>query len=269
MPIGLLYRTIVKNSNQAVILMYHRVNDSVHKEMAVSTENFQWQMNYLKKKKYAVISMDELVHRLENKILFEKSIVLTFDDGYADFYENAIPILHHYQFPSINYLVTGYIDSKEFFWWDSDIGENQLMTWDQIKELNTYDGVYFGAHTVHHLDLDQHEENDIVMELTKSKATLEQKLNIRVKHFCYPRGKSTKLAVDLVRKYFKTGVLIFAGQPINTNTGGSSIDLARLKRVPIQNSDGKLLFIARINGWLVLEEISRKIWDKIHTYTNK
>ena len=240
--------------------MYHRVNDGIRKELSVSIKNFEWQIHYLKQKKYLVISMDTLIEKIKTKSLNDKCVVLTFDDGYADYYDNAYPILKKYGFPSINYLVSGYIESNNVFWWDQDIGKSQLMNWKQIHNLNQSDIVEFGAHTVTHPDLDKADQALAYKEVSGCKEILERKLNKKIKHFCYPRGRYNYISYNLVRELYETGVLIFNGIPVTTEL--KNINFSMLKRVPVQHSDGRLLFIARLKGWLVLEDVIRKIMTK-------
>ncbi|MBM7661646.1 peptidoglycan/xylan/chitin deacetylase (PgdA/CDA1 family) [Bacillus mesophilus] len=261
LPFGYVYQAISKSQNQVVILMYHRVNDHVQKELSVPVKNFKWQTNYLRKKRYNVISMDELVHRLETNTLSGKYVVITFDDGYADFYENAFPVLKEHHLPCIHYLATGFIDTDKVYWWDEDLEENQLMTWKQVEELNKEEIMSFGAHTVNHPDLDTIPEREMEEELIGGKTILEDRLKKAVIHFAYPRGRADERSIELVKRIYKTGALIFNGQPIKKEN--TSIDFSVLKRVPVQYSDGNILFIARLNDWLVIEELLRKIAKRL------
>src|SRR5690554_5927907 len=117
--------------------MYHRVNDVVEKELSVKRSHFTWQMRYLKQKKYSIISMDQAYGMLRSNKLKGRHIVLSFDDGYRDYYQEACPILNEYQFPSILYLVPGYIHSDKVFWWDQDVGESELLSWERLKECSS------------------------------------------------------------------------------------------------------------------------------------
>ncbi|RSK28311.1 polysaccharide deacetylase family protein [Bacillus sp. HMF5848] len=261
LPIGLLFRFFKKQEPQATILMYHRVNDDIKKELSVSIENFLWQMNYLKRHQYEVITMDLLMKRVKEKKLTNKTIVLTFDDGYMDYFETTYPILKKFNFPSIQYLVPSYIETDKIFWWDQDLGSNQLMNWCQIVEISKSRLVQFGAHTVNHLDLDRIDEKMLGSEILVCKHILENRLNIPVYHFSYPRGRYNNMSENYVRNLYASGVSIFKGKPVTNKL--ASTDYAILKRVPIQRSDGKILFIARLKGWLVLEEFLRRLLNKL------
>jgi peptidoglycan/xylan/chitin deacetylase (PgdA/CDA1 family) len=257
LPFGMLYRLFHRNKNEIIILMYHRVNYEVKKELSIKEKNFQWHMDYLKRKNYTVLSMDQAFRKIKNNNIGGRYIVLTFDDGYKDFLTNAFPILNQYNFPSILYLVPGYIEQNQVFWWDKDLGKSDLLSWQQILKLKESPLIEFGSHTLHHYDLDTLQKSQLTFEIQKSKAIIEEKLNRRVGHFSYPRGLYNKDAEEIINNIYDTGVLIFNGVEITP-----SLDIrykARLKRIPILKSDGKYLFIARIKGWLILEEIFRKL----------
>src|SRR5690554_2452601 len=106
----MINRHFIDRKDGIIILMYHRVNDGVRKELSVKRKDFLWHMNYLKKNNYSVISMGEAYERIRNNDITGKHIVLTFDDGYRDFYRDAFPIIKDHGFPSILYIVPGYIE---------------------------------------------------------------------------------------------------------------------------------------------------------------
>lgn len=102
-------------SNQNVLpLLYHRVVDLENDvwNIAVSPEHFEEQMNYLSQK-YPIIRYDDDWSKVK-----EKSLVVTFDDGYADDFYNALPILEKYRVPAIFFITSGNIGTENEFWWD-------------------------------------------------------------------------------------------------------------------------------------------------------
>jgi len=256
-PFGFIYVLFKRRSN-TTILMYHRVNDCISKEICVTYKNFIWQMEYLKRKNYKVISLDEAI-RLANQNASDrkgKYIVLTFDDGYEDFYSNVYPILIKYNYPSTVYLVPGYIETDKVFWWDHNLGESKLMNWEQIKELSKSGKVQFGSHSMNHPDFDLINNEALLKELRLSREILEEKLNQKIKHFSYPRGIVTKSSMNCTKDYYDTAVSIFNGYEIHKSR---NIDcFTKLKRLPVQRSDGRYLFGARLKGWLKPEEWVKK-----------
>lgn len=257
-PLGMLY-VLFKRKRNITILMYHRVNDSVSKELSVTNANFLWQMEYLNRKGYKVISLDEAIlsECISNENKKEKYIVLTFDDGYEDYFTNAFPVLSEFGYPSIIYLVPGYVETDNVYWWDNDLGESKLMNWIQINELKNKEIVQFGSHSMSHPDFNQLNEKKIEEELCLSQEILQQKLILKVRHFSYPRGIVTRCAKDKIKTIYDTAVSIFDGYEIVNDCEDDY--LMQLKRVPVQRSDGRYLFIARLKGWLDLEEYIKKV----------
>ncbi|KKG07377.1 polysaccharide deacetylase family protein [Methanosarcina sp. 2.H.A.1B.4] len=103
----------------AIILIYHRVTtlENDPQLLAINPDNFYKQIEWLKKN-YNIISIEELSDRLKDKKLPERSIVITFDDGYADNYLEALPILETLEAPATFFVTTGIIDTDKEFWWD-------------------------------------------------------------------------------------------------------------------------------------------------------
>jgi len=259
-PFGIVFEALKGEKNKIIILMYHRVNNDIEKEISVTLANFKWQMDYLQKKHFEVITMDEAESKIRNKNIKGKYVVLTFDDGYEDFYINAFPIIKQHEFPSIIYVVPGYVESSRVFWWDHDIGKSSLLKWDQLLELNKSGLVDLGSHTMNHYDLNKIGGHLLVDEMRISKQIMESKLNKGVKHFAYPRGIFSVQAEEAAKVFYETGVLIFDGQNITPSC--NTDHLMKLKRIPVQRSDGKYLFIARIKGWLVIEEFCKRVLSK-------
>ncbi len=104
---------------KSFVLMYHRVTELEIDpwDLAVSMENFEEQLIVLKKA-YNVISMDELIEAKKNRKLKDRTIAITFDDGYKDNYTVAYPILAKYELPATFFISSAYIESQKEFWWD-------------------------------------------------------------------------------------------------------------------------------------------------------
>ena len=259
LPFGMIY-TLFHRQSSLTILMYHRVNDSVCKELSVTKDNFLWQMEYLRRKGFQIVSLDRAAELVENGEIGRqgrevgqapKYVALTFDDGYEDFYTDAFPVLSRYGYPSAIYPVTGFIETGQVFWWDRDLGESRLMNWNQIQELISTGLVAVGSHTLTHPDFNKIEIKEIEQELLRSRELLQERLSSEVSHFSYPRGIVTPFSKEAARKIYRTAVSIFDGR---------EDDLMQWKRLPAQRSDGRLLFAARLRGWLIPEEwIKRKL----------
>lgn len=268
-PFGFIY-VLFKRKSNITILMYHRVNEHLSKEICVTYKNFIWQMEFLKRKNYKVISLDEAIKLAyqntsdrKDRLAYQnandrkhKYIVLTFDDGYEDFYTNVYPILMKFKYPSTIYLVPGYIETEKVFWWDHNLGESKLMNWIQIKELSKSGNVQFGSHSMNHPDFNLINEEELLVELRLSREMLEERLDQKIKHFSYPRGIVTKSSMYCVKDYYETAVSIFDGYELSKSCKKDCF--IKLKRLPIQRSDGRYLFGARLKGWLKPEEWAKK-----------
>jgi peptidoglycan/xylan/chitin deacetylase (PgdA/CDA1 family) len=256
-PFGIIFTATMPMEENIIILMYHRVNDEIRKELSVSKDNFIWQMNYLKLKGYSVISMDEAYRIMTSGFCGGKYIVLTFDDGYEDYYQYAYPILKLHNYPSTVYIVPGFIETNKIFWWDQDLGESRLMSWKQIIELNNNGLVIIGSHTMNHIDMNTLNSEELETEIVQSQKIISERIKNTVNHFSYPRGIYTIAGVELIRHIYKTAVLMSNGIKIKGRVKYEQ--LYKLKRIPVQRSDGKYLFIARLKGWLYFEELLRKL----------
>lgn len=106
-------------SGNAIILMYHGIVEvnSDPWSLAVSPQKFEEQLDVLSKY-YRPISLGELRKYLHKGYLPEKSVVITFDDGYANNLYNARPILEKYDIPATVFITTGYIGQDKEYWWD-------------------------------------------------------------------------------------------------------------------------------------------------------
>jgi peptidoglycan/xylan/chitin deacetylase (PgdA/CDA1 family) len=207
------------------ILMYHHIVYFPQSQQTnldglyVYTHNFDAQMAYLKLNRYDVISLDVLYQGLEKgKGVPEKSVVLTFDDGYSDFYFDAFPILKKYGFTATVFIITG------------KVGTAGYLNWRQIRELAD-NGMTIGAHTVGHVNLAT--ESSVVAEnqITKSREDLEFALKQKIKFFSYPAGGyNTSLF-----KYLEENNFLAA---VTTENGDVTID-SQLYQLPRKRVNGK------------------------------
>lgn len=173
------------------ILMYHYVEyvrdprDTIRKSLNVYPPTFDAEVKTLLGAGYTFITMSDLVDR--SRALPAKPIVMTFDDGYRDFYTEVFPVLKKYHVRAVAYIVPGFINMP-----------NNMDRW-QIEEIIKSGLVEIGAHTVHHVYLKGMREAIARDEIVKSKMMLEQEFRIPVTTFAYPYGAFDLQTIKLVK----------------------------------------------------------------------
>lgn len=177
------------------ILTYHYVannpnpKDVQRDALSVSPDKFDAQMNYLSKNGYTPITLDTL-YGIFNKqtIAPTKPVVLTFDDGYIDFYSIVYPILRKYNFHAVSFIATGLI------------GGSYYMNWNQIKEIQSSGLVNFEDHTVTHANLPSLSYSAALKQMVDSKNTLQSQTGYPVNFIAYPYGASNSSVQTAAQK---------------------------------------------------------------------
>lgn len=204
------------------ILTYHYIglnpkpSDRMRDNLSVHPDVFDDQLSVLKAHGYNPITLDTLYAALKGTTtLPAKPIVLTFDDGYVDFYHNAFPILRKYGFHAVSFIPTGLMD------------QGYYLHWDQIKEMDSSGLISFQAHSIHHPNLMSLSSAQVDHELTKSKQVLESKLGKTVNFMAYPYGAANEFTWNAAKK---AGYLGAVGTWYGTfESEGTLYDLPRVK----------------------------------------
>lgn len=168
------------------VLMYHHINSLTGEQktsssLTVATQTFQEQMDYLVKKGYQTITPRQLYDDLNGGSLPAKPILITFDDGYVDNFNEAFPILKNHGFKFTIFLPTGLINS----------GPNYL-NWNQLKEMKDSGFLNVGAHTWSHKALVNLSPEKLKTEISLSKTQIEDFYGGPVEAFAYPYGSDNK-----------------------------------------------------------------------------
>jgi peptidoglycan/xylan/chitin deacetylase (PgdA/CDA1 family) len=235
LPLGVFGR---RRKGDVVMLLYHRVGVG-DREIDLSVHAFERQLRILKGGG-RVLSIDEAFERGS-----AGGVIITFDDGYRDFYEHALPLLVKYRVPAILYLATGNVANEG----TGTIRDNSL-SWSQLQEAVGTGLVTCGSHTHSHADLSRASEAMAGEEMRRSKELIEDRLGTECRHFAYPWAVGSDAADRVARRLFDTAALL----PWKTNRTGKT-DLHRLGRVPILRSDGRLFFRAKVSGMLQTEAL--------------
>lgn len=168
------------------VLAYHKVSndDSIY---SIDKELFDRQMKYLAEHGYTAVSLGQLSDGLTGKVkLPDKSVVITFDDGYLDNYTTALPILEKYGMRAAIFITV------------DKVGQPGYLSWEQIKALEAREAE-IGSHTMSHAPLTDVNTRDCEQEIQKSKTLLDQHLNKPVKFLAYPHGKFNTAMYGLLK----------------------------------------------------------------------
>jgi peptidoglycan/xylan/chitin deacetylase (PgdA/CDA1 family) len=168
------------------ILTYHSISENlfgkVHPYHHINTpvSIFAMQMKWLRREGYRTIGLPELLSEFEANRDLRKAVVLTFDDGYQDFYTAAFPLLKQCGFTATVFLATDRIRDSAL-----RVEGANYLTWNEVRELHS-EGIGFGSHSVTHADLRSLVPEQIDYELGYSKETIEQRIGAPVESFSYP-----------------------------------------------------------------------------------
>ncbi|MFH1423744.1 MAG: polysaccharide deacetylase family protein [Candidatus Nealsonbacteria bacterium] len=223
----------------AAILMYHSVEyNKIF--FTVKPEDFQKQLAYLKEKDYSVIPLAKLAEMIKNKEkIAAKTVVLTFDDGFADNYSNVFPILKKYNFPGTIFLPTSFIGSEKRS--ESAGISLKCLNWAQIKEMHGSGLIDFEPHTCTHRELTGVSLEEAKKEILDSKKIIEEGLGKKCHFFAYPRGKYNEEVVKILKENgFSAAVTV------NPCRVKKSNDLLKLPRQSIDSATGRLQFLHKI-----------------------
>ncbi len=183
---------LTPNGSQRVpILMYHSLSDRARprfRKFALAPALFAEQMAYLAQQRYTTLTVSQYVAvRTAGTALPESTVVLTFDDGFADFYTEALPVLQKYGFVSTLYVATAFVDGTSRFLQHEQEMARPMLTWDQLSDIAAA-GIECGAHSHRHEQLDVLPMDMARREIVRSRQVLEEKLSRPIASFAYPYG---------------------------------------------------------------------------------
>jgi peptidoglycan/xylan/chitin deacetylase (PgdA/CDA1 family) len=241
------------------ILMYHSVSregePGVHPYYRLSTTPrvFESHMAFLEERGYQVIGLEDAFARLRagraaGSAVATRTAVITFDDGFLDFYTEAYPILAKRGYAATVFLPTAYIGKKEGF-----VEGKRFLSWPQVRELSVQN-ISFGSHSVSHGKLAAMEAGEVTEELKRSKESIEGEIGRAVGTFSYP------YAFPEHRKAFTTflrSTLEEVGYSCAVTTCiGTALPDANayfLRRLPVNDEDDAALLEDKLAGgynWL-------------------
>ncbi|WP_420641392.1 polysaccharide deacetylase family protein [Candidatus Leptofilum sp.] len=193
------------------ILMYHYISippedaDIYRTDLSVSPDNFQAQMQYLADNGHTPIDFYTLSRAITNhEPLPPKPVILTFDDGYLDNYENAYPILQQFGFVGTFFIPTEFIDSNRAGY----------MTWPMIEAMAT-SGHRFEPHSRTHPDLRARDDAYLIWEILGPQETLAFHIGYTPRYFSYPAGRYDENVLSTLQRLdFWGAVTTFSGDAL-------------------------------------------------------
>ena len=182
-----------------------------------------------------------------------RPVVVTFDDGTADFVDVALPILERHGVPVTLYLATRWVEEGRSFWDDGTV-----LTWGALAEAVATGLVTVGCHTHGHLLLDRTPGAEVAADLDRAVGLVADRLGVRAEHFAYPKALApSAAAAAAVATRFRTAAL--AGP--RPNRPGLT-DLQRLARPPVPAADTPARVRRKADGGLRLEGTVRATVDR-------
>ena len=218
--------------------MYHRiVNKGAAGRYTVSVSNFAKQMRHLSEANFKVIDFKTLTNWFGgNAVLPDRSIIITFDDGFLDTYEHAAPVLKEFGLHATVFIVAGLTGQTSNWMTSPGVPSSQLMDWREIENLKR-DGFEVGSHTVTHPSLIEISLDEAKDEIYTSKMILEDRLGVPVSYFAYPYGRFDHRIRDAVQA-------IGYEAACSTLTGfvNKDNDLYALRRIEVFGDDSLRVF---------------------------
>lgn len=229
------------------VLMYHEISEpakATWKNLAVSPAAFREQVAYLRMAGYTTLTAGALASLLaEEGEVPPRTVIVTFDDGFADFYLNAVPVLAEHGLTATVFVTTGWVQDAGP---ESAARPGLMLSWNQVAEAVNA-GMEVGAHTRWHPQLDRIPAERLREELSVSKAELEDRLGTAVPGLAYPYGYSNAMVREAARAAGYS-----YGYAVRNTMAGAGGDLFRLPRLTVHGSTSLAEFRRLVEGRLAL-----------------
>ena len=173
------------------ILMYHVLGTRAtpgFTRFTLHPDRFVDHLALLSELRYRFLTVSQLAALwAEGRTSDQRAVVLTFDDGYADFHTHALPALARYQATATLYVTTGHVGRVADWTHGDHGGERRMLSWTQLAEVADA-GMEIGAHSQSHRELDMVGRTALRTELFDPRAELADRLGVPVDSFAYPFG---------------------------------------------------------------------------------
>jgi peptidoglycan/xylan/chitin deacetylase (PgdA/CDA1 family) len=218
------------------ILMYHKVNDLTPNPTTVPTGVFSEQMALLGELGYTPVSLRTVRdHYLEGAPLPPGAVLITFDDGYRDNLENALPILREHGYPAVLFVPIGFLDDGRPLPHEEPLRllgvRNDTLDWGELAELEA-GGVRIESHGIGHKPLSELDPAEATREIALSKLRLEGRLGREVEAFAFVKGSQADYRPEHVSLVQQAGYKLAFTSVSGAN--GPTSDRFRLRRYNIE-----------------------------------
>jgi peptidoglycan/xylan/chitin deacetylase (PgdA/CDA1 family) len=212
------------SAERVEVLMYHSIAPDPG-PTSIPVDVFRSQIQALRDSGYQAISLSELPRWQRHETeLPRRTVMITFDDGFADFADAAFPILREHQMVATVFLPTACMGKKES-WIGANVPPRPLMSWDTVLDL-ARQGIEFGGHSVTHADLTVLPAEKMREEIERSQAELAERLGHPVDTFAPPYGRSNPRVRAELRKWCRVAVGTELGPAFR---GSDTTDVPRLE----------------------------------------
>ncbi|MCS6828669.1 MAG: polysaccharide deacetylase family protein [Caldilinea sp.] len=202
------------------ILMYHYLSepppdaDAYRRDLSVSPAQFAEHLDRMLAEGYTTVSLYQVVDALQRGVLLpDKPVVITFDDGYRDNYENAFPLLRERGMVATIFVITDFMDEQR----------PAYLTWDMAREMLAA-GISIESHGRNHVSLAGKDDDYLVWQALGSLETIEYELGVRPRFISYPAGEYDQRTIDIFKSaHYWAGV---------TTRQGATLDNQRLFELP-------------------------------------
>ena len=218
------------------VLMYHKVNDLWPNPTTVPTGVFEEQMSLLSALGYTPVSLDAVLdHYLRGAPLPQGAVLLSFDDGYRDNLENALPILQRFGYPAVLFVPIGFLDDDRPLPHEESLRmlgvRNETVDWDELSALEA-GGIRIESHGIGHRPLSELEPAEATREIALSKLRLEERLGREVEAFAFVKGSHADYRPEHASLVQQAGYRMAFTSVSGAN--GPATDPFRLKRYNVE-----------------------------------
>lgn len=190
-------------------IFYHRVSDHGTNDWTISQDGFERHIDYFRKN-FDVISLSELQHRCQSKSSHRAAISITFDDGYGENCDHAIPLMLRHQVPCTYFVSLGHVLTGQPFAHDLNVGRPlRINSVQEVRQMSDA-GIEIGLHSRSHIDFDRVTcRKTLKREITDAKAELEDMIGRSVRYFAFPYGLPNQLTPQAIEVVYESGMLGF------------------------------------------------------------